>query len=198
MKPLTLTLTSVFALSLMACQTTGVVKSADAALLSSIPAEKISAEGVAVTQLSTSNPTCQSFYQNAAIYVAQSEVKVPKAAGGGLGMGLLKTIALGTVAGAASGGVGSLGIGSSFLELALAGAANQVVFQGSNAALNAITAGGETETEAAAEASLSPLQNIESAAAKIGCPAPDAESLGLDPLDAVTGTGETHTHTHIH
>jgi len=137
------------------------------------------------------------FYKNTATYVeaynAQSEI-VPKAPGGGFAMGLLKTVAFGTVAGAASGGIGSLGIGSSFLELALAGAANQVVFQGSNAALDAVTGGGATDVVEAP--ALSPLSQIEAAAAKIGCPAPDAESLGLDPVSVPVGGEATDGHTH--
>lgn len=203
MKPLRLTLTSIFALSLVACQTTSAVKSADAALFSAIPVEQISAEGAAITQLSTSNPACVSFYKNAAAFAEASKL-IPdvgaKAPGGGLGMGLLKTIALGTVAGAASGGIGSLGIGSSFLELALASATSNVVFQGGNTALNAVTSGGAKEAEdiAIGEVSLSPMQQIEAAATKIGCLAPDAKSLGLDLLPA-GGTalgGATSDHTH--
>jgi len=193
MKKLTLTLSSMAVLALTACQTTGAVKSADELLFSAIPAEKISTEGAAISQLSTSNPTCVSFYQNAAKFAGLPEV-APKAPGGGFGVGLLKTIAFGTVAGAASGGVGSLGIGSSFLELALAGAANQVVFQGSNAAFNAVTGDGGAKVAGELPA-LSPLSQIEAAAAKIGCPAPDADSLGLDPLP-VGGATTTGDHTH--
>jgi len=166
-------------------------------LLSGISADKITPEGTSPVTLSQQDPTCVSFYKNAATFASVS-AGAPKAPGGGFATGLLKTIAFGTVAGAASGGVGSLGIGSSFLELALAGAANQVAFQGSSAAFNAVTGAG-TKDAAAAATALSPYQKIEAASAKIGCPAPDAGPLGLDPVNALTTGDHTHSageHTH--
>jgi len=225
MNKLTLTLTSIAVLALGACSTTSALKSPDSLLLASIPAEKIGVDVGTVTKLATSDPICVEFYQNAGKFaeLALAEAPglpgapdVPGLGGGGFGMELLKTLALGTVAGAASGGIGSLGISSSFLELALAGAANQVVFQGANTALDVVTAGkddkaeavseaGEAEAaseagEAAAPVELSPIQYIEAAAEKIGCLAPDAESLGLDVLENVTGaaggvTAGDHTHS---
>jgi len=205
MKALKLTLTSMAVLALTACSTTGAVLPSEDMLLSSIPAEKITPAGAAITQLSTANPTCVEFYKNTATFAealkAQADI-VPKAPGGGFGSSLLKTIALGTVAGAASGGIGSLGIGSSFLEIALASSASQVVFQGGNAALNAVTNKGAEEAieGAAAAASVSPLDQIALAAAKLGCPAPDAASLGLDNLPllggATGGAPTTGDHTH--
>lgn len=198
MKKLKLTLTSMAILALTACQTTSPAIPSDAMLLSSIPAEKISPAGAAKTQLSSTNPTCVEFYKNSAVFAEAYKDQLgvaPKAAGGGFGGGLLKTVALGTLAGAASGGVGSLGIGSSFLELALASTASQVVFQGSNEALDAISKNkAEGELAGAAE-SVSPLAQIETAAAKIGCPAPDAAALGLDTLPITSG-GSAGGHTH--
>jgi len=216
MKTLTIAALSIATLSLSACATYAPHGADDEAikisknfkpsdiLLAGIPSDKLSLDGVSPRKLGLQDPTCVTFYKNAASFAKIPAAKLPGApgvpglGGGGLGVNLLKTIALGTVAGAASGGVGSLGIGSSFLELALSGAANQVVFQGSNAALNTVTskiaskkAGKLVDGLPAVE--LSPFQHIESAAEKIGCSAPDAGSLGLDatPPDA----GATHTHS---
>ena len=218
MKLLTVTALSIAALSLSACATyaphavdekpqkLSKVLSGDL-LLAGIDADKISVDGVTAPRLSSLDPVCQTFNTNAAkfaeVVVSQANV-LPKPPGGGFGTNLLKTIAFGTVAGAASGGVGSLGIGSSFLELALAGAANQVVFQGSSAAYDAVTSkigakGLEKGLEGAAGI-LSPYQKVQAAAAQIGCPAPGLTTLGLDALPAAgtTAGGTTagdHTHT---
>jgi len=167
-------------------------------LLAGIDAEQISAEGVSASRLSSLNPVCQTFNTNAAkfaeVVISQANIG-PKPPGGGLGTNLLKTVAFGTLAGAASGGVGSLGIGSSFLELALAGAANQVVFQGSNTAYNAVTSKmGKKSLEGAAEI-ISPYQKIEAAASQIGCPAPGISALGLDALPAGGVAAGDHTHS---
>lgn len=214
MKTLTTAVLSLAALSLSACATyaphtvdekpqkLSKLLSGDL-LLAGIDADKISADGVSVGRLSSLDPVCQTFNQNSAkfaeVLISQANIG-PKPPGGGLGTNLLKTIAFGTVAGAASGGVGSLGIGSSFLELALAGAANQVVFQGSNAAYDAVTSKiGKKGLEGAA-GMISPYEKIQGAAAQIGCPAPGIAALGLDALPAAgtTAGGSTagdHTHS---
>jgi len=205
MKALKLTLTSMAVLALTACQTTAPAMPSADMLLSSIPVEKISPEGAAISQLSSLNPTCVEFTKNAEsfadAYKAQAGL-IPQAPGGGFGKSLLKTVALGTLAGAASGGVGSLGIGSSFLELALASTANQVVYQGGDAALTALS---NNKAEAAAQEALSapsPLTQIQAAAAKLGCPTPSATTLGLDPITGgvpgaagAGGTAADHTHS---
>ena len=225
MKLFTVTALSIATLSLSACATyaphaanetpqkLSKVLSGDL-LLAGIEADKISADGLSASRLSSLDPACQTFNKNAMSFakVVQSQANVvPKPPGGGFGTNLLKTIAFGTLAGAASGGVGSLGIKSSFLELALAGAANQVVFQGSNAAYNAVTSKmGKKGLEAAA-GMVSPYQKIQTAAAQIGCPAPGITTLGLDALPAAgaaaggsTSSGSAagdHTHavsTHSH
>lgn len=198
MKLLTLTLSTAAILALTACQTTGPAMPSEAMLLSSIPVEKISPEGAAISQLSTANPTCVEFYKNSAVFAEAYKAQLgdlPKAPGGGFGSSLLKTVALGTLAGAASGGVGSLGIGSSFLELALASTASQVVFQGGNTALEAVAGNKEKSVATDAMVPASPLMQIETAAAKIGCPAPDAAALGLDLLPTAAGTAGDHTHS---
>jgi hypothetical protein len=226
MKILTTAALSLAALSLSACATyaphavdekpqkLSKVLSGDL-LLAGIDADKISVDGVTAPRLSSLDPVCQTFNTNAAkfaeVVVSQANV-LPKPPGGGFGTNLLKTVAFGTLAGAASGGVGSLGIGSSFLELALAGAANQVVFQGSNAAYEAVTSKmGKKDVElggvAGAAVALSPYQKVQAAAAQIGCPAPGLTTLGLDALPAAgaaaagttagdhTHTATTHSHT---
>jgi len=209
MKTFIVTALSITALSLSACAThaphavdetpqkLSKVLSGDL-LLAGIDADKISADGVSASRLSSQSPVCQTFNKNAMsfaeVVISQADV-IPKPPGGGLGTNLLKTIAFGTIAGAASGGVGSLGIGSSFLELALAGAANQVVYQGSDAAYNAVTSKiGEKSLEGAAEI-ISPYQKIQAAAAQIGCPAPGLSALGLDDLPAGGVAAGDHTHS---
>lgn len=209
MKLLTITTLSIATLTLSACATyaphtadetpqkLSKVLSGDL-LLAGIDADKISADGISASSLSSQNPVCQTFNKNASkfadVVISQANV-VPKPPGGGLGTNLLKTIAFGTVAGAASGGVGSLGIGSSFLELALAGAANQVVFQGSNAAYNAVTSSKAKKAIDGAADIMSPYQKVQAAAAQIGCPAPGLSTLGLDALPAAGATGADHTHS---
>ena len=216
MKLLTLTLSTAAIFSLTACATLAPhaadetpqklskVLSGDL-LLAGIDPALISPEGVAASRLSSLNPVCQTLNKNAAkfadVVVSQANV-IPKPPGGGLGTNLLKTVAFGTIAGAASGGVGSLGIGSSFLELALAGAANQVVFQGSNAAYDAVTSKmGKKGLESGLEI-MSPYEKVQAAAAQVGCPAPGISALGLDDLPtggAAGGSDHTHSageHTH--
>lgn len=209
MKLLTINILSIATLTLSACATyaphaadespqkLSKVLSGDS-LLAGIDADKISADGVSTSRLSSLDPACQTFNKNAAsfaeVVISQANV-APKAPGGGFGTNLLKTIAFGTVAGAASGGVGSLGISSSFLELALAGAANQVVFQGSSAAYDAVTSSkAKAGIEGAADI-LSPYQKVQAAAAQIGCPAPGITALGLDALPAGGITAGDHTHS---
>lgn len=224
MKILTTAALSLAALSLSACATyaphavdetpqkLSKVLSGDL-LLAGIDADKISVDGISAGSLSSLNPVCQTFNKNSAkfaeVVISQANV-IPKPPGGGFGTNLLKTIAFGTVAGAASGGVGSLGIGSSFLELALAGAANQVVFQGSNVAYDAVASKigdkGLGKGLEGAAAILSPYEKIQAAAAQIGCPAPGLTALGLDALPAAGATSDgtaagDHTHsatTHSH
>lgn len=154
-----LTLCLVMAVSMSACQTTGGNQSAEEALFQGISAEKRSQE--LVVERKSEDPVCLRYYANATQVVASSNKK-------GVGGSLLKTLALGTLAGAASGGVGSLGISSSFVELALAGAANQVVFQGAETVIN------NPDKAESKQASL--MREIEAGAKEIGCPKPQAAS----------------------
>lgn len=161
MKTLTLTLSSIAILSLTACQTTGTAQATSEMLYSGIATEKISSEDVSPLKLSAENQTCLKFYGNTTKYAMRPK---GKERAGNFG----KTIVLGLLAGAASGGVASMGISSAFLETAVAGTANQIVFQGGKSALDKAT--GEDEK-------LSDQEEIELAAAKLGCPAPSKAAM---------------------
>ena len=200
MKTFTLALTSIAVLSLTACSTFS--KSPEEALFAGIDSSKITpvaatvagsdgsdkvsfgsgsifggvgeqsaASKLAESQIraSASNPTCAQFNVNALAFAAKPETP-------GFGMGLLKTIALGTVAGFASGGVSALGIGSSFLESTAIGTANQVVFNAANPLVDKVipdgTIGGSDKELA-----------IKAAAERVGCSNPSWAST-LSPLEA--------------
>ncbi len=172
MKTLSLTLTSLAVLSLTACSSL----STDPAnlLFAGIPAEKVApAPEVAVDpeegldamniaerriRASTSNPTCAQFNMNALAFAAAPEVP-------GFGTDIIKTIIMGTVAGAASGGIASLGIGSAFIETAVAGTTNQIVFNGVKPVVDKVvpdlTVGGSEKTVA-----------LKTSAERVGCPDP--------------------------
>ena len=154
MKILSFTLTSLAALSLSACASLSA--SPQDALLGGISEEHIkpviedtaaeTGEAAAGTTgaLSTfapnvvlaesqirstfSDEACGQFNMNALAYAAGPELPEGKQS---LGTGIVKTLVMGTIAGAASGGVASLGIGSGFLEAMAIGTANQMVFNGS-------------------------------------------------------------------
>lgn len=166
MKRLAVTVISLATLSLSACATyaphaadeTPQKMSTSEMLFAGISEDKITTDGVSANNLSVQNPTCLTFYKNAASYIAR-----PQGAKRAKGFG--KTLALGLLAGAASGGVASMGIGSGFLEAALAGTANQVVFQGGNAALDKLGA------------NVSDEDKLGLAARQIGCPEPDMAAL---------------------
>lgn len=190
-------LTSGMAVSLMACQT--FKASPEEALFAGIAADKIapapsasSSDGgtasglgldgaalditspeykLAESQIraSTSNPTCAQFNMNALLFAARPETP-------GFGTGLMKTIFLGTVAGAASGGVASLGIASPFLETAIAGTVNQVVFSGARPVADAVIPSGAVEPSKKAA-------QLKSASERVGCPYPSWVE-GLTPSDA--------------
>ena len=162
MKLLAITALSIATLSLSACATYG-PHSADETpqkmttsdmLFAGISDDKITVDGESPNELSAQSPTCLTFYKNSVGYMAR-----PQGAKHAKNFG--KTLALGLLAGAASGGVASMGIGSGFLEAALAGTANQVVFQGGNTALDKLGA------------NVSDEDKLVVAASKIGCPEPD-------------------------
>jgi len=192
MKSLTLTVAMLAVISMSGCQTLG--GSSDA-LLSGIPAEKIApivdatssvdgsvnvpgvsvdvmspAMSLAASQIraSGSNPVCGQFNMNSLAYIANP-------AGSGMGIGLLKTIAVGAIAGVASGGVSALGIGSSFVENTVAGTVNQVVFNAAKPVMDSVFPAAES-TDMAAE--------LSSAAERVGCPNPTSWLKDLNLKDA--------------
>jgi len=206
MKSIALSAVTIAALSFSACQTLG---GSPDALLAGIPADKISpvveeVAGVdgaadvsspalllAASQIRASgaNPTCGQFNMNSLSYIANPT-------GAGMGTGILKTVITGALAGVASGGVSSLGIGNSFLENTVAGTVNQVVFNTAKPAIDSVFPAAES-TETMAE--------IIAAADRIGCPHPTwlgdlslkdsqkllklltAEFTAADALDVATG-----------
>lgn len=126
---------------------------------------------LAETQIkaSASNPTCAQFNVNALAFSAKPETP-------GFGTGLMKTIALGTLAGFTSGGVASLGIGSAFLEATAIGTANQVVFSGARPVVDKVIPDG---TVAPSDKQVS----IKEAADRLGCPNP-TWATSLSPAEA--------------
>jgi len=172
MKTLSHTLTSLAVLSLTACSTLSAKP--ENALFAGIPADKIAPAKVAEVdpesglnamniaerriRSSVSNETCAQFNMNALAFAAAPEVP-------GFGTDIIKTIIMGTVAGAASGGIASVGIGSAFVETAVAGTTNQIVFNGVKPVVNKIvpdlTVGGSEKTAA-----------LKASAERVGCPDP--------------------------
>ena len=196
MKILSFTLTSLAALSLSACASLPLVSkslSPQDALLGGISEEHIKPviEDTAATEsgeaaadstglLSTlapnvvlaesqirstfSNEACGQFNMNALAYAASPELPEGKQS---LGTGIVKTLVMGTIAGAASGGVASLGIGSSFLEAMAVGTTNQLVFSGTRPVVDKVIPDigvSVTSAEKTAE--------IKAAAARLDCEEP--------------------------
>lgn len=124
------------------------------------PEDGLNAMNIAERRIrsSASNPTCAQFNMNALAFAAAPQVP-------SFGTDILKTIIMGTVAGAASGGVASLGIGSAFIETAVAGTTNQIVFNGVRPVVDKVvpdlTVGGSEKTAA-----------LKTAAERVDCPDP--------------------------
>ena len=172
MKTLSLTVSSLLIMSLSACSTLSAKP--ENLLFGGIPADKIAPAKVAAVdpeegldamniaenriRSSVSNPTCAQFNMNALAFAAAPEVP-------GFGTDIIKTIIMGTVAGAASGGIASLGIGSAFIETAVAGTTNQIVFNGVRPVVDKVvpdlTVGGSEKTAA-----------LKAAAERVGCTDP--------------------------
>lgn len=148
------------ALTLVACQTTGGAVNKDEMLFAGIE-DKRATETQAAPSRSEDSTTCLRFYANASQYAARPQ-------GSGFATGLMKTVAFGALAGAASGGVASLGISSTFLEAALIGTTSQVVYQGADQGWNA--AFGDKDAA-------DPVTEISTAAKDVGCPPPSEAAL---------------------
>jgi len=144
-------------LTLTACQTTSAEKQTPQEILFAGVTDKTNP----VSKRSAEDPTCLKFYSNATQYVTKPDGK--KAAAG-----FAKTLALGALSGAAAGGIGAIGISSSFLELPLASSASQVVFKGGETALDKVTG---------TENTLTPIEEIEDAASELGCPPPSKATM---------------------
>lgn len=161
----------VAALSLCACQTTSAISSPSDTLLAGIDSSTISSSA-STTLLSSSDPTCLTFYKNTTDFVSlPADFNVARPSVGG---GLMKTIVLGTLAGVASGGVAAIGISSSFLEAAVIGTASQVTYNAGGTVYDKIVS---QKTPEPAVPALEPMQEIQNAAALIGCPAPDTAAI---------------------
>lgn len=133
--------------------------------------EQSAASKLAESQIraSASDPTCAQFNVNALAFAGKPETP-------GFGTNLVKTIALGTIAGFASGGVASLGIGSAFLEATAIGTTNQVVFNSAGPAVDKVIPSGAVP---ASEKELT----IKAAAERVDCPYPSWVST-LSPREA--------------
>lgn len=169
------------AVSLCACSTTSVVPSPSDTLLAGIDTSAVTQPGFTKI-LSASDPTCLSFYKNTTAFVSLPAADLniggaPK--GPSFGSTLTKTLILGTLSGVVSGGVAAIGIGNSFAEAALIGTASQVTYNVGGTVYDSIVA--PTPVAEVPEVpdvpALSPLQEIEKAAATLGCPAPDQAAI---------------------
>lgn len=161
------------ALSLCACQTTSAITSPSETLLAGIDTSADTASGFTKIR-NASDPTCLAFYKNTTNFVAMPADL--NASGPSFGGTLMKTMVLGTLAGVTSGGVAALGIGNSFAEAALIGTASQVTYNAGSTVYDKIVTP-TPEPEAAEVPALEPMQEIQKAAALLGCPAPDQAAI---------------------
>ena len=76
-----------------------------------------------------------------------------------------------------SGGVSAIGINNSFAEAALMGTAGQVTYQTGSTVYDKIVAPDEVVPTVPEVPDLTPMQEIQKAAALIGCPAPDTAAI---------------------
>lgn len=111
---------------------------------------------------------CRQFNMNSLAYVANPSKSLP-------GLGIIKTIASGVVAGAASGAVSAIGIESSFVENMVAGTVNQVAYNASRPVIDSVLPGSDN-TDKAAE--------LASAAERVGCADPTSWLKGMSLTEA--------------
>lgn len=173
--------------SLTACQTSRVTSPSDVLLADIKTAD--SAQIGTIQALSASDPTCLQFYQNTANFAALPVADISGPKPPSFGDKLLKTVVLGTLAGVASGGVAAIGIESSFAEAALIGTVSQVTYNVGDSVYDNIVGDGTPDPAVPAVPAipaLTPMQEIEKAAAALGCPAPDQAAIAALKLsDAV-------------
>ena len=170
----------VAALSLCACQTTSPITPPSETLLAGLETSSNAQTG-STKLLSANDPTRLTFYKNTTAFVSQpADFGVNGPSTPSFGGSLMKTLVLGTLAGVASGGVAAIGIGNSFAEAALIGTASQVTYNTGGSIYDKIVtpeADPEAQAEAKAIAALDPMQEIQKAAAILGCPAPDQAAI---------------------
>lgn len=127
----------------------------------------MSAVNSQIRSASVSN-VCRQFNLNSLAYVATPSKSMP-------GLGIVKTIASGVVAGVAGGAVSTIGIESSFVENMVAGTVNQVVYNASRPVLDSVLPGAENADKAA---------EIASAAERVNCPNPTSWLKGMSLTEA--------------
>ncbi len=117
---------------------------------------------------SGSNPVCGQFNMNSLAAISNP------VSGSIPGAGILKIIAAGVVSGVAGGAVSELGIGSRFVESAVAGTVNQLAFRASRPILDKVLPSGQEPDT---------VNKIYETADRVNCPYPRwAENLS--PKDA--------------
>lgn len=168
------------ALTLVACQTLGSGGTKDEILFAGLE-DKRATETQAAPSRDEDSTTCLRFYANATKYAAQPQ-------GASFASGLMKTVAIGTISGIASGGVAALGISSAFVEAAVIGTTSQVVYTTADQGWD--KAFGKNEA-------VDPVTEISASAQEVGCPPPSDAALkasksisfSSDDVDAADSDG---------
>lgn len=176
--------------SLSACSSTPKFATPGDMLLGGIEKPVEAATGLSIPSLSSTSPTCVDFYANTVDFLSLPSgsfspdgLNVPQ--GPSFGDQMLKTLVLGTLSGVVSGGVSALGINNGFAESALIGTASQVTYNVGSSVYDEVIGDGVPETPQVPEVAvetpsvpkLSPMQEIQKAAANIGCPAPSQSDI---------------------
>lgn len=163
---LTPIITFAAALILPACATTQSQLAAQDILLKNISENEVSLYASQTTR-GSEDEICQTFYSNMGEYITQ-----PKKTSSQEFMGV---VLLTAIAGAATYGVGTLGIANPFTALSLAAGTNQVVYEGGKAIM---------KDENNVKTDLHPDVEISDAALRLGCPQPSTASKKLAKFQA--------------
>ena len=154
------------ALLLPACATSQSQLAAQDILLKNIPENEFSLYASTALRASEDD-VCQTFYSNMGEFISQ-----PKKTSTEEFMGV---VLLSALAGAATYGVGSLGIANPFTALSLAASTNQVVYEGGKAVI---------EDKESVKTDLEPGVEIADAALRLGCPQPSQAAIKLARKEA--------------
>jgi len=129
------------------------------------PEMKLAASAI---RASGANPVCGQFNMNSlAALSTPGKGSIP-------GIGILKIIAVGAISGATGGAVSELGIGNQFVEQAVTGTVNQVVYNTSKPIIDGLLPSGQEANK---------VEDVYEAADRVNCPHPKwAEDLS--PKDA--------------